>query len=458
VNVFTSYEEASMATRSKDVPHILIVGGGYVGMYAALRLHKKLRSELRRHEVEITVVDPQSYMTYQPFLPEAAAGNLSPRHVVAPLRRVLPKATLLNARLTELNHAGRRAVVQPIVGPPREISYDYLVMAAGSVSRTLPIPGLAEHGIGFKTIGEAIHLRNHVLAQLDIAATTEDEEVRGRALTFVFVGGGFAGVEALAELEDMARSASRYYGNVNVEDMRWVLVEASDRILPEVGPEMGRWTAEQLRGRGIDVRMKTYLDSAVDGKIELSDGTSFPADTLVWTAGVKAAPVLRSTDLPLDERSRVKATEYLTVEGVVRAFTAGDNAAVPDLTSEGQLCAPNAQHAVRQAKVLADNLVRSLRGKNLKPYAHASVGSVAGLGLYKGVAHVYGLKLKGVAAWFMHRTYHLSRVPTFNRKVRVLADWTLALVFRRETVSLGSLEQPRAEFELASREDLRQVA
>ncbi|MBC6458782.1 NAD(P)/FAD-dependent oxidoreductase [Actinomadura sp. HBU206391] len=447
-----------MATRPKDVPHILIVGGGYVGMYTALRLHKKLRSELRRGEVEITVVDPQSYMTYQPFLPEAAAGNLSPRHVVAPLRRVLPKATVLNARLTELDHSGRWAIVQPIVGPPKRISYDYLVMAAGSVSRTLPIPGLAEHGIGFKTIGEAIHLRNHVLAQLDIAATTDDEEVRRRALTFVFVGGGFAGVEALAELEDMARNASRYYGNVNVEDMRWVLVEASDRILPEVGPEMGRWTAEQLRGRGIDVRMKTYLDSAVGGKVELSDGTEFLSDTLVWTAGVKAAPVLRSTDLPLDERGRVKATEYLTVEGVVRAFTAGDNAAVPDLTSEGQLCAPNAQHAVRQAKVLADNLVRSLRGKNLKPYEHASVGSVAGLGLYKGVAYVYGVKLKGVAAWFMHRTYHLSRVPTLNRKVRVLADWTLALVFRRETVSLGSLEQPRAEFELASREDVRQVA
>jgi NADH dehydrogenase len=448
-----------MARSPKDIPHILIVGGGYVGMYTALRLHKKLRSELRRGEVEITVVDPQSYMTYQPFLPEAAAGNLSPRHVVAPLRRVLPKATVLNARLTELNHAERWAVVQPIVGPAKRLSYDYLVMAAGSVSRTLPIPGLAENGIGFKTLGEAIHLRNRVLAQLDIAATTDDEELRRRALTFVFVGGGFAGVEALAELEDMARNACRYYSNVSIEDMRWVLVEASDRILPEVGPDMGRWTAEQLRGRGIDVRMKTFLNSAVDGKIELSDGTSFVTDTLVWTAGVKAAPVLRSTDLPLDERGRLKATEFLTVDGVVRAFTAGDNAAVPDLSvGEGQFCAPNAQHAVRQAKVLADNLVRALRGKTLKPYVHSSVGSVAGLGLYKGVAHVYGVKLKGIAAWFMHRSYHLSRVPTFNRKVRVLADWTFALIFRRETVSLGSIEQPRAEFELASRDDIRKAA
>ncbi|MBA9004518.1 MULTISPECIES: NAD(P)/FAD-dependent oxidoreductase [Thermomonospora] len=446
-----------MARRAQTpgAPHILIVGGGYVGMYTALRLEKKLRRELKRGEVTITVVDPQSYMTYQPFLPEAAAGNLSPRHVVAPLRRVLPRCTVLNARVTELNHEERWAIVQPVAGPPERISYDYLVMAAGSVSRTLPIPGLAEHGIGFKTIGEAIHLRNHVLAQLDIAESTKDEEIRRKALTFVFVGGGFAGVEALAELEDMARSAAKYYRNVSVEDMRWVLVEAADRILPEVGPDMGKWTAEQLRGRGIDVKMNTFLQSAENQIVELSDGSRFPAGTLVWTAGVKSAPIARKSGLPVDERGRVKATEYLTIEGVVRAFTAGDNAAVPDLTKEGEFCAPNAQHAVRQAKVLADNIVRSLRGKTLKPYVHSYAGSVAGLGLYKGVAHVYGIKVKGLAAWFLHRSYHVSRVPTFNRKVKVLADWTLALIFKRETVSLGSIEQPRAEFELASKDQIK---
>jgi len=441
--------------RTSQSTDILVVGGGYVGMYTALRLQKKLRSELRRGDVKITVVDPQSYMTYQPFLPEAAAGNLSPRHVVAPLRRVLDKCTVLNARVTELDHSERWAIIQPIAGSPQRISYDYLVMAAGSVSRTLPIPGLAEYGIGFKTIGEAIHLRNHVLAQLDIAESTNDEEIRRKALTFVFVGGGFAGIEALAELEDMARSATKYFRNVRIQDMRWVLVEASDRILPEVGPEMGKWTAEQLRGRGIDVKMKTLLRSAVGGEIGLSDGSDFAAGTLVWTAGVKASPVLQSTDLPLDERGRLKATEYLTVEGVVHAYTAGDNAAVPDLTNEGQFCAPNAQHAVRQSKVLADNIVASLRGKTLKPYVHNYVGSVAGLGLYKGVAHVYGIQVKGVAAWFMHRSYHLSRVPTFNRKVRVLADWTLALIFKREVISLGGMEQPRAEFELAAATDAK---
>jgi NADH dehydrogenase len=248
----------------------------------------------------------------------------------------------------------------------------------------------------------------------------------------------------------MARTATRYMRNVRPQDLRFYCVEAADRILPEVGPEMGKWTAEQLRGRGVHVKMKTYLTSAVDGVIELSDGSRFEAGTLVWTAGVKASPVLRNTDLPLDERGRLKGTEFLTVEGVVRAFTAGDNAAIPDLTQEGMFCAPNAQHAVRQAKVLADNLVAALRGKTLKPYIHNYVGSVAGLGLYKGVAHVYGIRLKGFAAWFMHRTYHLSRVPTLNRKVRVVADWTLALIFRREVVSLGGMETPRAEFQAAA--------
>jgi NADH dehydrogenase len=436
-----------------DAPHILIVGGGYVGLYTALRLQKKLKSELKRGEVTITIVDPQSYMTYQPFLPEAAAGNLSPRHVVVPLRRVLPSATIINARVTELDHAERWAIIQPIDGPPKRLTYDYLVMAAGSVSRTLPIPGLAENGVGFKTIGEAIHLRNHVLAQLDIAASTDDEELRKKALTFVVVGGGFAGVEALAEMEDMARDAIKVYPNIRVSDMRWMMVEASDKILPEVGPDLGKWTAEQLRGRGIEVKLNTFLTSAVDKQIELSDGESFPANTLVWTAGAKANPVVRNTDLPVDERGRVKGNEFLQVDGTVRAFTAGDNAAIPDLTKEGEFCAPNAQHAVRQAKVLGDNLVAALRGKALKPYKHAYVGSVAGLGLHKGVAHVYGIKSKGLLAWFMHRTYHLSRVPTTNRKARVIADWTLALFFKRETISLGSIEQPRAEFELASQTD-----
>src|SRR5690606_19953969 len=214
-----------------------------------------------------------------------------------------------------------------------------------------------------KTIGEAIGLRNRVLHQLDVAESTDDPHLRRRALTFVVVGAGFAGVEALAELEDMSRHSTRYYRNVRPEDLRWVLVEATDRVLPEVGPEMGRWTLEQLRERGIDVRLRTRLESCVGGRVVLSDGDVFEADTLVWTAGVKPSPIAAATDLPLDERGRIATTARLTVRGVPDAFAAGDIAGVPDLTAPGEFCAPNAQHAVRQAKVLADNIVRHLRGQ-----------------------------------------------------------------------------------------------
>jgi NADH dehydrogenase len=267
----------------------------------------------------------------------------------------------------------------------------------------------------------------------------------------VVVGGGYAGVEALAELEDMARYAVRYYRTIGRDDLHFLLVEGSDRILPEVGPEMGVWTLEQLRGRGIDVRLGTFLESTVDGHVVLSDGTELDAETVVWTAGVRANPVLEATDLPLDERGRVRTKATLQVEGVDDAWAAGDSAAVPDLTMEdGATCAPNAQHAVRQSKVLADNVVATLRGKPVREYRHKYVGSVAGLGLYHGVANVYGVKVKGLPAWFMHRTYHVSRVPTFNRQARVVADWTLALFFKREIVSLGSISMPFHEFEAAA--------
>ncbi|MDT9693448.1 NAD(P)/FAD-dependent oxidoreductase [Streptomyces sp. P9(2023)] len=436
---------------------ILVVGGGYVGMYTALRLQRQLKAELRSGSVEIVVVTPEPYMTYQPFLPEAAAGSISPRHVVVPLRRVLDKCRITIGEVHAVDHAKRTATLSTLAteeeGTGREqLTYDELVIAPGSISRTLPVPGLADYAIGFKTVEEAIGLRNHVIEQMDIASSTRDPGLRDAALTFVFVGGGYAGVEALAELEDMARYTARYYHNIKPEDLKWVLVEASDRILPEVGEKMGKYAIRELRGRNIDVRLGTRLDSCEDRVAVLSDGSRFPTRTVVWTAGVKPAPVLAATDLPLNERGRIKCTARLTVEGVDHAWAAGDAAAVPDITADepGKECAPNAQHALRQTKVLAENVAASLRGQPLKEYAHAYAGSVASLGLHKGVAHVYGRKLKGYPAWFMHRAYHLSRVPTFNRKARVLAEWTLSGLFRREIVSLGSLEHPRAEFELAA--------
>ena len=427
-------------------PHILIVGGGYVGMYTALRLQKKLR----RNEARITIVDPQNYMTYQPFLPETAAGSLEPRHVVVPLRKVLKQCRVLTGLVTGIDHASRTATVLPLEGAAYPVRYDVIVVAPGSVVRTLPIPGLVEQGIGFKTVGEAIYLRNHVLSRLDYAASVTDAEHRRRALTFVFIGGGYAGIEAFAELEDMARYATRYYDNVDPDDMRWVLIEATGRILPEVSVPMAEYTVKQLLKRNMDIRLSTRVDSLTGGHVVLTDGDEFDAETIVWTAGVKANPMLTRTDLPLDEKGRLRCTADLRVEGVEDAWGAGDCAAVPDLTDPGSFTGPSAQHAVRQTKTLAANIVAALRRRQLTDYRHKYVGSVASLGLYRGVAEVYGIKLRGWPAWFMHRTYHVSRMPTVNRKVRVLADWTLAIFFPREVVSLGQLQQPRREFELAA--------
>jgi NADH:quinone reductase (non-electrogenic) len=431
-----------------QVPHILIVGGGYVGLYTAYGL----RRAARKGKVRVTVVDPRSVMTYQPFLPEAAAGSLEPRHVVVPLRKVLKGCRVVTGRVSGIEHARKVATVMPEEGPSYELAYDHVVVALGSVARTLPIPGLAEEAIGFKQVEEAIALRNQVLDRLDVASSQPDEALRKAALTFVFVGGGYAGVEAFAELEDMARYATRYYDNIKPEDMRWVLVEATGRILPEVGDDLGEYTVRQLRKRNLDIRLNTRLESCEKGHVVLSDGEEFDADTIVWTAGVKANPALAMTDLPLDQKGRVLCHADLRVVDRPGAWSAGDNAAVPDVTSKvpGALTSPSAQHAVRQARLLAANILRTVDGKQPKNYEHMHVGSVASLGLHKGVAELFGIKVKGWPAWFLHRTYHVSRVPTFNRKVRVVLDWTLALFFRREVVSLGALQHPNDEFRRAA--------
>ena len=429
-------------------PRILIIGGGYGGIHTALRLERLLRPG----EATVMIADPRSYMTYQPLLAEAAAGNLEPRHVVVPLRGVLRRTQVIEAAVSSVDHGRRVAYLTTGDGQEAPAGYDMLVLAPGSVSRVLPIPGLAETGIGFKTIGEAIHLRNHVLGRLDAAASASSAQARRAALTFVFAGGGYAGVEALAELQDMAFDASARYPELSHREMRWILVEAADRILPEVSPAMADYTAALLRRRHIEVRLRTRLASAEGGRIRLDDGEEFPAGTLVWTAGVAPSPLARQAGLPVDASGRVIIDEFLAVRGIGGAWALGDCAAVPDLAAGGGvLCAPTAQHAYRQARRLAGNIAAVLRDGTPRPYRHTSGGSVASLGLYRGVADVYGLRMRGFPAWMTHRTYHLIKLPTMNRRLRVIADWTLALLFPRQVVSLDVLEHPRQDFQAALR-------
>ena len=443
---------ALTSAKPRKVPRILILGGGTVGLYSAQRLRRRLG----HREAAIVVVDPRPYMTYAPFLPEAAAGSIDARHVVAPHVRALKGVDVLQGKVSEIKHGERTVQITPEEGDAYWVTYDHLIVGLGSVARTLPIPGLAEEAIGFKNVEEAIAVRNHVLGRIDLASSTWDADLRKRMLTFTFVGGGFAGVEAIAEVEDMAREAIKQYASLEESDLRFVLVEGSRRILPEVSEELGGYTLEQLRKRNIEVFLSTFLNSCVDGHVVLSDGTEFDSETIVWTAGVKANPVLANSDLPLDRMGRVTALATLQIADetgnvVPDAYAAGDCAAVPDLYNPGAFCPPNAQHALRQAKHLADNLALVLRSAQPTEYKHKNVGAVASLGMYKGVAQMFGkIKVRGFFAWVLHRTYHVMAMPTWNRKINIMAGWTANLLWRREVVPLGSLHDPRAEFRAAS--------
>ncbi|WP_246956758.1 NAD(P)/FAD-dependent oxidoreductase [Brachybacterium sp. Marseille-Q7125] len=443
-------------------PHVLILGGGSVGLTTASELRKTLGAE-----VAITVVDPRPYMTYQPFLPEVGAGSIHPRDVLAPLRKILTGTKVVTGSVTRISTQDSTVVVTAEDDEQLEITYDYLVVAMGAVPRLLPIPGLAENAIGFKQIEEATAVRDRILANLAEAATTRDPKARKRLLTFTFIGGGFAGGEAVAEAEDMVRDALRYYPDLHASDIRFVLVDGAPFIFPELSEEQRAYVLAQLRERGIEVKLETFLNSAEDGVIKTSDGDEFESDLLVWNAGVKPHPVLSDpdfSDLPVvTERGplmgKVQALADLRVNGAEGplddVFTAGDCAAVPDLASgEGKFCPPNAQHAVRQAKRLADNIARSVQGRPLVDYYHKNLGVMATLGMYKGVALVSlgdkKIDVRGLPAWAMARAYHVYAMPTLGRKASVIAGWATNLISRRDIIGIPEVETPRAAFEYAA--------
>jgi NADH dehydrogenase len=405
----------------------VVVGGGYAGSYVARCLGKR----------GATIVSPQNSMLFTPLLPEAASGTLEPRHVVVPLRVMCPHADLVLGRATELDFARSRVQVETLEGQVN-IGYRDLVVAVGSVSRALPIPGLADHALGFKDLADAIHLRNHVLQRLEAADVAANETHRQRELTFLFVGAGYAGVEALAELADLVRDAIRYYPGLRHAPQRWILVDAAPKILPEIPTRLGEYAARQLVKRGVEIHVNTTLESVEPGAARLSDGDRILTHTVVWTAGVKASPVLSRFGLPLDERGRVKVDELLRVEGHEHVWALGDDAAVPNAATPGEVDPPTSQHALRQARRLAKNLAG-----DRKPYRYRMLGQVATLGRYKGIADVLGLRFTGFLGWFITRTYHLYQLPLFSRKLRVVADWTTSLFFRRDIAELSMLGHPQ---------------
>ena len=411
-----------MATR-RARNGVLIVGGGFAGSYVARLLGK----------ASATIVSPENFMLFTPLLPEAASGTLEPRHVVVPLRQMCRHSELVLGRATA--HDGDRRRVQ--VQTEHElfwIHYENLVVALGAVSRTLPVPGLAEHGLGFKTLADAIQLRNHVLRRLEAAVAAPSEGRRRRELSFVFVGAGYAGVEALAELSDLVRDALRYYPTLRHEPQRWVLVDAAPKILPEIPTRLGDYAAALLARRGVEIHVETKLDAIEPGAAVLSNGTRVLTHTVVWTAGVKPHPLLAELGLPLDETGRVRVDSTLRVEGTEDVWALGDCARVPNRSTPDRPDPPTSQHALRQARRLAKNL----RGER-KPYRYRTLGEVATLGRYKGIANVLRVPIRGFPGWFVTRTYHLYQLPLLTRKLRVVTDWTTALFFRRDIVELGAL-------------------
>jgi NADH dehydrogenase len=405
----------------------LVLGGGFAGSYVARLLGRR----------GATVVSPENYMLYTPILPEAASGTLEPRHVVVPLRQMAPYAELFLGRATGLDPQDRRVRVETEDGL-FWVRYTNLVVALGAVARVLPVPGLAEFGLGFKDLPDAIHLRNHVLRRLEAAVAAPNETHRRRELSFVFVGAGYAGVEALAELADLVRDALRYYPSLWSTEQRWVLVDAAPKILPEIPRRLGDYAAELLRRRGVEIHVNTTLDAVEPHAAILSNGTKILTSTLVWTAGVRANPAQERLGLPLDERGRIKVGSTLQVEGHEDIWALGDGARVPNLTTPDHPDPPTSQHALRQARRLAKNLAG-----DVKPYRYRMLGQVATLGRYKGIADVLGIRLRGFPGWFVTRTYHLLQLPTLSRKVRVVADWTVALFFKRDIAELGGLGHPR---------------
>lgn len=435
---------------TNTVPKILIVGGGYAGFYTAWKLEK----HLRKGEAEVTIVDPLPYMTYQPFLPEVAAGSIEARHSVVALRRHLKRTNVVAAKVTGIDHAHKTATITPIAGDPYELEYDQIVVTAGPVSRTFPIPGIADNAIGLKTIEEAVAIRDRLMSNFDKASVLPPGPERERLLTVVVVGGGFAGIEVFAELRSLASALVKSYPQLTWDETHFHLIEAMGRIMPEVSLKTSEWVLKDLAKRGAYVHLDTQVTGAVDGNVELSTGEVIPSDLIIWTAGVMANPtVVRGSDLPVEQRGRILTRADLRVgtedEIVEGAWAAGDVSAVPDLSGGGVggYCVPNAQHAVRQAKLLAKNLVAVLRGELPREYFHKNLGAVAGLGLYNGVFQSGNLALKGLIAWVAHRGYHGLAMPSWERKWRVLWGWWNNLWLGRDMVNLSTVQNPRYVFE-----------
>jgi NADH dehydrogenase len=418
--------------------NVLILGGGFGGLYAA----RKLERLLPPHAARVTLVNDVNFMLYTPLLPGAAGGTLEPRHVVVPLREQLRSTQLRLARVTGADPAARTVTIRTADGDEEQLVYDQLVVTLGSTSRSLPIPGLAEHAVGLKTLAEAIALRNRIVQTLEHAESLEDPAALDALLTYVFVGAGYAGVEGLAELQDFAADVLELYPRCRLHGVRFVLVEARDRLMPEISPSLAEFAGAELRKRGIEIRLGTTVEEVTARTVTLSGGEVLPARTVAWTAGVKPHPIVAELGLPLDDGGRIVVDRYCQVQGHADVWAIGDAAAVPDPARPGNPSPPTCQHAIRQGRTVARNVAAALGDGERRPFTYKTLGVFVDLGRHQAVAETLGIRWRGFPAWFLARTYHLSQMPGIRRRVRLMTDWTVGLLFGRDSSELGQLGHP----------------
>jgi NADH dehydrogenase len=413
---------------------ILILGGGFAGLATA----RKLERLLRPGEAEMTLISRENFTLFTPMLPEIGSGNLETRHVVTPVRAQLRRTSFVLGDVRSIDLEAKHVTVEhTIMGTMRTLPYDQLVIGLGSVTSTFGLPGIAERSIPYKTLEDADRVRNHVIAMLETADVTTDPVLQKRYLTFVFVGGGFTGVEAAGEMADFFHSTKRYYPNIDIADIEVVLVEGGKKLLPDLQAGMGEYSEVALRKRGIRVLTQTMVAGADDVGLQIKDGPTIPTATIVWSAGVKPSPVVSDLSIATGRGGSIIVANDLSVPNYPGVWAIGDCAAVPDPDEAGKSYPATAQHAIREGPVLAGNIVATLRGTETKLFRYRAMGMMASLGARRGVAGLQGkFLITGFVAWLLWRTYYLARLPGLDRQLRVAFDWTLGLFFPRDIAEL----------------------
>lgn len=422
----------------KSPTRILILGSGFGGLYTALHLDKSLA---RDDNIEVTLVNRENFFLFTPMLHEVAASDLDITNIVSPVRKLLKRVQVFNGDVESIDVVNK--VVKVSHGKAHhhhDLRYDHLVLSLGSVTNFYGNRGLEDNALTMKSLGDAIYLRNHMISNLEEADFECCPDVRRSLLNFVVAGGGFAGVETIAGINDFLREAVRFYPHLNSSQLRVVLVHAGDRILPELNEKLGEYAARKLSERGVEIHLNTRVEDVSGTDVALSNGTMISTNTIVWTAGTAPNPILQT--LPCDkDHGRIRADRFMRVTGFDGLWSVGDCTALVDERT-GRIYPPTAQHAIRQGKILAYNIESVIRGRPMKPFVFETIGQLAALGRRTGVAQIMGYNFSGFVAWWLWRTIYLTKLPRLEKKIRVAFDWTLDLIFSKDPVQFLTLRAP----------------